>query len=250
VTDHEREEVICGTCGRVSNTQRGELSAPLAIGRETLGSIPDPTFSGSTHGILGSLKRVGVMGLPDWSDASWEMLVRETSRRLGTPGHVAQAVSDFRARHRECFQRLRRREAVSALFYVFVKCNPRDTKSLDDICEVTGADRQRTGKYLRRFIIDNGLKTQHKQSEDYISQLASKLGASSQMIERSIELVRQYRKTSFDTITPRSLGACALYLASREGGSRCTQREVGNAFGVAEYTVRENSIKMKKVLMS
>jgi transcription initiation factor TFIIIB Brf1 subunit/transcription initiation factor TFIIB len=50
-----------------------------------------------------------------------------------------------------------------------------------------------------------------------------------------------------DGHTPRTKGATALYIALRDSGHKYSQQKVGEAFGLAEYTVREYTRKMDKV---
>jgi transcription initiation factor TFIIIB Brf1 subunit/transcription initiation factor TFIIB len=75
-----------------------------------------------------------------------------------------------------------------------------------------------------------------------------KLRPSRDVIERAKELAEIFRKSEHNSTSPVSVGAGALYAASEEKGAGYTQRKIAEHFGLAEYTVREDSIKIRKSL--
>jgi transcription initiation factor TFIIIB Brf1 subunit/transcription initiation factor TFIIB len=84
--------------------------------------------------------------------------------------------------------------------------------------------------------------------EEYVAAYGSKMNLAKEVIERGSEIAGMFRKTAFSSMTPRAIAASSLYLANREKGKKYTQGEIGKVFGLAEYTVREDSIKVKKAL--
>lgn len=220
-----------------------------------LGSVPDTSIrfvSGLDAGLLGSIKRMGNSILPDRMDLKFEREVREQSRKLAIPEHIQEAVIHYRLTHSETTRNLKRRESVAVLLFIFSKNDVRANRTLDEICEATGASRLTVNRYLTQFVLDNGLKLMQRKPEDFILRFASRLEPKPQpeQIEKGVEIARDHEKRSFDGMTPRSKGASALYLALRDSGHKYTQRDVGVAFGLAEYTVREGSIRMRKVLLA
>jgi transcription initiation factor TFIIIB Brf1 subunit/transcription initiation factor TFIIB len=70
-----------------------------------------------------------------------------------------------------------------------------------------------------------------------------------EVIERGSEIAILFRKSAFTSMTPKAIAASALYLANRERDREYTQGDIGKVFGLAEYTVREDSLKVRKALM-
>jgi transcription initiation factor TFIIIB Brf1 subunit/transcription initiation factor TFIIB len=225
------------------------------IRSESLGSVPDPTIRlvpGSDAGLLGSIRRVGNSILPDGAALKFEREVRGQSRKLAIPEHIQEAVIHYNLTHREVIAGLKRRETVAVLLFIFSKNDMRAHRTLDEICEVNGVRRLTVNRYLTQFVLDNGLKLAQRKPEDFILRFASRLEPKPQpeQIEKGIEIARDHEKRSFDSMTPRNKGASALYLALRDSGHKYTQRDVGIAFGLAEYTVREGSIRMRNALLA
>lgn len=215
--------------------------------RETLGSIPDPNYH-SDNEIGGSLKRVGIAGLADWSDAKWSMLAEESAKKIGAPELIRDSVIQYRLHHRQSMKRVHQREAVAALLFVFSKKYLKNHMSLKSLCETVGANRVKTGRYLTRFILEDGLKSNYKSPEDYVRAYGSRLSIDRNVVVMSVEIARHYHESSIAGVTPRTVAASALYLACKENGHPYTQREIAETFGIAEYTVRENCGRMKRCL--
>lgn len=216
--------------------------------KEILGSIPGRIKNGAASELNGSIRRVGASTLANWSVPRWEMLARELARKIAAPEHVLDAVVRYRGKHMESMDHLRQREAAAALLFIFSKNNQSSHRSLDEICEVAGADISTARKYMTKFVLDDGLRLVHRMPEEYVAQYGSMMNLGKEVLERGAEIAVLFRKSTFTSISPKVIAAGALYLASRENGKEYTQGEIGKVFGVAEYTVREDSIKMRKAL--
>ena len=144
---------------------------------------------------------------------------------------------------------MRKREEVAALLYIFSKNDPRVNKSIEEICEATSADRHLVGRYIKEFVLYGDLTLQNRRPEEYLSWLGSKLSVNRELLDKGREFISAFRKTEPTGITPRSLAASALDLALRENGHEFTQGQLATAIGLKEYTVREDSMRMKRALV-
>jgi len=213
---------------------------------ETLCSIPDPEYRKNSE-IVASFRRVGIATQPNWSDAKWSILVKELSKKLGAPDYIRDSVIQYRPHHRSSMKHLHQREAASALLFLFSKNYLKAGKSLREICEACGANRAKAGKYLTHFILDDGMRTEYKHPEDYLSLYGSRLNVAQEIVHRGFEIAGKYSE-SFSGSTPRTIAASALYLATKENGHHYTQKEIAETFGIAAYTIREVSSNIRRFL--
>ncbi len=196
---------------------------------------------------MAGLKRVERTTLGQTSSRI-DALIEELAEKASVPEGVRNAVVEYNGGHRIEGRGMRRREAVAALLYIFSKNDLRLNKSINEICEATGADRRLVGRYLVRFTLYGDLELQSRKSEEYLSWLGSKMSASKELVDKGREIITAFRKAEPSGITPRSVAASALYLAARQNGHEFTQGQLASAIGLKEYTVREDSLRMKKAL--
>ena len=247
--DDEQGELICEGCGRVTQLKIDDPK-PTTTTEETLGSIIDPLFNHNSNEFIASLRRVGNHVLPNYSEVVWRKLVEDLSGRAGIPQHVRESVIQYYRSNRENLKNLNRREVATALLYVHMKNYMKNHRSLKEICEKAGANPIRTRKYLSILEFEHGLKPIYRPPEEYVSIFGTKMNLDQDIVSRGLEFARKYHESAFSCATPRTVAASAVYLATRENGHQYTQREVAEACGLAEYTVREVSARMKKFLRS
>lgn len=188
--------------------------------------------------------------MPNYSESKWRELVEEMSVRSGIPQQVRESVIQYHLNNRDKFNNLNRRELATALLYIHMKNYTKQHRSLKELSGQAGADVKKVRRYVLFVGFENGLKPTYTPPEDYVSIYGARMNLEHETIERGAEIAHQYRESAFSGASPRTIAASAVYLASREKGHKYTQRDIANVFGLADYTVREVSARMKKFLGS
>ncbi|MDG6943357.1 MAG: hypothetical protein JRM94_04710 [Nitrososphaerota archaeon] len=180
------------------------------------------------------------------SGEPWKLvrLVNEASKRLNIPDPVSQAVIQYHNDNRERLFRLRRRELASALLYIHMKNYLKNHRALREIAAETGANLKVARRYVMELGFD-GLKAAYRPAEDYVSTYAARMNVGIEVMKRGMEFANLYRERGIGSSGPRTVAACALYLACKENGHRYTQKEIASIFGYSEYTIREVSASMR-----
>ena len=112
-------------------------------------------------------------------------------------------------------------------------------RTLDEIEQGTGVDQKTIGKNYRFLARELGIKLIPISPNDYIPRFASKLGLSSQVEVRSIEIINQAKDMGLTSgKDPASVAAATLYGTSMLFGERRTQTEIARTLGVTEVTIR------------
>lgn len=186
--------------------------------------------------------------MPNYSELKWRKLVEDLSSHAGIPQQVRESVVQYHHDNRDKLKNLNRRELATALLYIHMKNYARQHRSLKELSEQVGADLKKVRRYVMFVGFENGLKPMYTPPEDYVSVYGARMNLKHEIVERGAEIAQHYRESGFSGASPRSIAASAVYLACRENGHKYTQRDVANVVGLAEYTVRELSGKMKKFL--
>lgn len=100
-------------------------------------------------------------------------------------------------------------------------------------------------------IMTQGLRISLQPSSpvDLLPRFASRLSLDQQTLTLAVEIVMKLQGTKVITgKNPSTVVASALYLASKMNGIRLTQREVANAVGVMEVTIRQRYKEMAEYL--
>jgi transcription initiation factor TFIIB len=88
-----------------------------------------------------------------------------------------------------------------------------------------------------------GLKMPINESEKFIPGIAAKLGLKRQTEQQAVEILREARaKNQLSGKDPRGLAAASLYLACLCNHDKRTQKDVAEAAGTTEVTLR-NRVK-------
>lgn len=143
---------------------------------------------------------------------------------------------------------MRLNETAAALLYLFSKSDVKTARPFREVCRVADADTGVVMKYTEKLVMEAGLKLPERRPEDYLLLYGSGLNVPRETLYRGASLLRVYRDAAVPSNNPRTLAASALYIAAKEDRLRFTQKELAERFGIAEYTVREVSVKMKATL--
>ncbi len=101
------------------------------------------------------------------------------------------------------------------------------------------ADRKEIGRSFRIIARELGLKLMPVNSSDYVPKFCTALNLNGDVQSRAIEIIKMAEEKDLTSGKgPASIAAAAIYIASILSGKRRTQREVAEAAGVTEVTIR------------
>lgn len=122
-------------------------------------------------------------------------------------------------------------------------------RTLDEVSEVSRVSRKEIGRTYRFLSRELGLKLIPTSPVDYVPRFCSGLLLNGEVSSRAMEILR--RATERDITSgrgPTGVAAAAIYIASILCGERRTQREIANAAGVTEVTIRNRYKEMAEKL--
>jgi transcription initiation factor TFIIB len=127
---------------------------------------------------------------------------------------------------------------IAALLYTVCR-EEGAPRTLDEISKASGINRRDIGKTYRYVARKLSMRILPAKSQDYVPRFGSLLGLSERVQVRAVQVLDeagQYDVTSGKG--PIGVAAAALYIAAVLGGEKKTQREVADAIGVTEVTIR------------
>lgn len=137
---------------------------------------------------------------------------------------------------------------VSASLYAACRrCNvPRTLDEIASASKVTKKDVGRTYRFLSREL---NIKLAPTSPSDYVPRFASKIGLSTEVQSKAIEIIEKSSKLGLTSGKgPTGIAAAALYIASVLLGERKTQKEVADVAGVTEVTIRNRYKELSEKL--
>jgi transcription initiation factor TFIIB len=164
--------------------------------------------------------------------------------KMGDKLGVSQAVKERAAYiYRKALERglLRGRSiigiAAASLYAAF-----RDTetpRTLKDIAQVNNLNKKSVARDYRILVKEMDLTMPVADAARNVNRIASKVGLSERVARKAIEIVRMTEEREISAgKAPMGLAASALYLAGVIEGEVKTQKEIAEAAGVTEVTVR------------
>ena len=123
---------------------------------------------------------------------------------------------------------------------VYIACRLcRVPRTLDEVEKATGINQKTISKNYRFLARELGIKLTPISPNDYIPRFASRLGLSSQVEVKSIEIINDAKDLGLTSgKDPASVAAATLYGTSMLLGERKTQTEIAKTLGVTEVTIR------------
>jgi len=137
---------------------------------------------------------------------------------------------------------------IAALLYTV--CREMNTpRTLEEIAEASGVERREIGRNYRYISRELGMRILPSMPKDYIPRFASMLGLSDKIQARAIRILKKAKK--FEATrgkAPIGVAAAALYIAAVLEDEKRTQREIADAIGVTEVTIRSRFKELVKKL--
>ena len=121
------------------------------------------------------------------------------------------------------------------------------SRTLDEISEISNVKRKELAKAYRLIVFKLDLKVPAIDPMKYIAKVANKANLSEKTKRQAMEIM--YDLTTSGIIAgkdPSSLAATVLYMASRNTGEIVTQKDLAQASGKSEVTLRMRLKDLKK----
>ncbi len=145
-----------------------------------------------------------------------------------------------------------RGRSISALIAAALYAACRDTetpRTLKDVAQVSNVKKKDIARCYRLLLRELDLKMPVVDPVKCVSRIASKAGLSEKTKRRAIEILRKAAETRTSAgKDPMGLAAAALYVACVLEGENKTQKDVAEAAGVTEVTIRNRYKGLKAAL--
>jgi transcription initiation factor TFIIIB Brf1 subunit/transcription initiation factor TFIIB len=262
----ERAELVCSACGivagRAAGTPEDGMSAPSVSKRTPLGSYivaggdGTPSLNGPDFG-LGRIKPNAIgRGGPMMTCS---LLTKRVAERLSLPKSVVESADITAGKllpsRKECGASI---YAISA-YSLLHACRAAGIAHIShrEIVKAYSDAGHKVGRsQLMRIGLDSPVRLPHADKEELVRAVVARLQSSERVAARLkeehmdpkeyfttlLELAKEMAAECSDLrgFSPRTVAAGSVYLAARAVSVKTfTQREAGDALGMAEYTVRE-----------
>ena len=268
IYDASRGETVCSMCGLVINdsiidttqewrafdenqrSKRVRTGAPLTPTKHDRGVT---TEIGKGRGELfkvSAKKRAQYYRLSKWhkrliksKDRNLSFAFSELQRLISYLG-LSQAIHERVAKlyEKAVDQGLVRGRSTESIIAALLYTTCREEgapRTLDEISRASGINRRDIGKTYRYISRKLNIRILPARPQDYIPRFGSLLDLDEIVQVRAISILDD--ATKFDVTSgkgPIGVAAAALYIAAVLEGRRKTQREVADAIGVTEVTIR------------
>jgi transcription initiation factor TFIIB len=276
--DRRRGEVVCSKCGliikeRIIDTspewrafdseqrqRRTRGGAPLTPTKHDKGLT---TEVGSGRGELFKVapsKRAQYYRLRKWQ----KRLVESKDRNLSFAFSELQRLVSFLGLPRSVHEEVARKyekavdkglvrgrsmeSVIAALLYTICR-KMKTPRTLEELSDATGIEKREIGRTYRYITRELGMRILPAMPKNYIPRFGSMLGLSDKVQARAIRILKEAKKYgATGGKGPIGVASAALYIAAVLEGEKRTQREIADAIGVTEVTIRNRFKELCKKL--
>jgi len=270
--DYERAEIVCNACGLVidekmmdagpewrafdheQRVKRSRTGAPLTytIHDKGLSTVIDWRDKDSYGGEISPGSKATMHRLRKWqqrirvSNATERNLVYALSE-LNRIAAALNLPKDIRERSSMLYRKavekglIRGRSiegvCAAAIYAACRQCSiPR---TLDEIAEAARINRKEIGRTYRFIARELGINLNPTTPVEYVPRFVASLGLSGEVQAKAIEILKEAMKKDLTSGRgPTGVAAAAIYIACLIVGEKRTQREVAEAAGITEVTIR------------
>ena len=282
IHDYDTGETVCGSCGLVLHEQmmdKGpEWRAFTQEEKESRSRVGIPTsFSVHDKGLSTAIGRVDrdAFGrklplqtrLQMWRLRKWQIRSRVHSSvdrnlaqamaeldRLSDKSYIPPSVKEKAAViYRKALDKgLVRGRSIAAIAAASLYAACRDTgtpRTLREIAEASLVDKKDVARCYRLLLRELGVQMPIADPLTYISKIAERTGISGKTQGMAIQILSDAkRRRAAAGKDPMGLAAAALYLACLQNDEKKTQKDIAEAAGVTEVTVRNRYKSLKRQL--
>jgi transcription initiation factor TFIIB len=281
VSDPSSGELICSSCGLVikdtflnsepewraftlaDQKAQTRVGAPMSMTKFDKGlSTTFQPFKDAHGRYLSSTKRLKMMRLRRWNYRAqqYTSIHRNLNQamnavtRLAEALHIPRAVKNTAAfLYRKALNldlvKGRSIKGVAAAS-LYLACRTSQTpRSLKQVADVSSRNRKEIARCYRLLLHELNIKIPVDRPIKYVPEIASKVGLDQHTQNQAIKLLTHAKKQLVTTgKAPKGIAAAALYIASIMKNKNITQREIAEASGVTEVTVRNRYKQLKQDL--
>jgi len=282
VSDPDTGEVVCSNCGLViqeTTIDKGpEWRAFTQEEKESRSRVGIPTsFSVHDKGLSTAIDRIDrdALGrkiplntkLQMWRLRKWQIRSRvhssidrnlaqamteidRLSDKLAIPSAVKEkAAVIYRKALDQGLVRGRSIAAIAAAS-LYAACRLTGTpRNLREISEASLVGRKDVARCYRLLLRELDLAMPIADPSVYLSKIAERAGISGHIQATALKILNEARKKRISAgKDPMGLAAAALYIAAYMAGEKRTQKEIADAAGVTEVTVRNRYKTLKRQL--
>lgn len=275
-------ELICGSCGFVvrekieetgpewraftkeerEDKSRAGIPASLAMHDMGLATVIGTLNKDASGKSLPASMRATIERLRTWDGRSQvhEPVDRNLRQAFSELGRLADKLSVSEAVieksayiYRKALEKgLVRGRSISALIAASLYAACRDTetpRTLKDVAKVSNVKKKDIARCYRLLLREMDLKMPVIDPTKCISRIASRAGLSEKTKRRAIQILKMAIESQTSAgKDPMGLAAAALYVACVKEGENKTQKDVAEAAGVTEVTIRNRYKGLKAAL--
>lgn len=280
VTDPESQEVFCSKCGMVfdervsdsrpeptyanSATNKSQTGGKISLTRhdQGLSTMINPSDKDSAGNLLSTSMKSTLKRLRRWDSRSRTNTSNERNlqhalaellklkEKLSLPDVVIEkAAYIYRKALEKKLIRGRSIEAVVAAS-LYAACRELKTpRTHREIAQAIGVKNKEITSSYRLIFKELELKMPVTDSISCVSKIASNADLSEKIKRYAMKILRNAEKQNILAGKhPMGIAASALYLASINLGESTTQKEIADAGGVTEVTIRNRCKGLKKIM--
>ena len=281
VLDDNSGELVCSTCGMVIS-ENSEAGGPewrsfandgadkSRVGSGTSITIHDmglsttisSTNKDATGKPLSSTMKKSIDRLRTWntrsqvnssSDKNLRQALSEMDKlkdKLSLTDNVIEKAAYFYRKANE--KKLVKGRSIHGLVAscIYAACRDTETpRTLDDVADGINVRRKDVARCYRLIFRELDLKIPIADPINGISRIASEAGLGEKTKRKAIALLNKAKKIGMVAgKDPMGLAAAALYLACISDGGNTTQRNISDASGVTEVTIRNRCVGLRPLL--
>ena len=268
VQDPVRGELICQDCGYVFSesmvdvsqdwrafdseqmSRRARAGAPITFGKHDLGLTTEIGKGVLELYKVAPSKRAQYYRMTKWH----KRLIRSKDRNLSYALSELQRVVSFLGLSKAIHEKIakyytdavnrglirgRSIEAIIAALTYAVTREMGNPRTLEEIIEVCNVDKREVGRAYRYLARELKIRILPAPPESFVPRFCSMLGLSDKVQAKALEILKKAEKVGISTGKgPTGIAAAAIYIASVLANERRTQREIADALGITEVTIR------------